>query len=118
MVSPISTQAELDGAVGPPISGASAAQCGALSPEVLEARAAGPLPAATQGVAADGFEASQGQPRRGALPGTAEGGWRRGDREEPTAAQMLHSLSCSWVAGAAPATQPNIFHLATEITAV
>lgn len=46
-------------------------------------------------------------------------GWlEEGDRNEPTAAQMLHSLSHSQVAGAAPATRASFFHLTTEIPVV
>lgn len=87
-VPPVFPQAELGGAAGarasgPSASGPSAAPRGALSPEEPGARAAGPLPAPTQGAAAHGFEARQGPPRRAALPGTAECGWRRGTERSP-----------------------------------
>lgn len=71
MASPISTQANTVSYMCPFL-GASTAQ--SLSLEMQEARAAGPLPAPTQGAAAVGFEAKQGPPRQRALPGTAEGG--------------------------------------------
>lgn len=105
-VSPVSTQAEPAGSVGPPILGALAAQCGALSPETLEAM---------QGAAADGLEARQGPPS--ALPGTAEGGWRRTERS-PQLPRCCILSPAAGVAGAAPAPQPNIFHLTTEMAAV
>lgn len=102
-VPPISTQAELGGAVGPAVSGASAARCRALSPEALEAGAARPLPAPTQGAAAAGFEARQGPPRRGALPSTAEGGWSRGTDRSP---QLPRCCVLSPAAGLLELLQP------------
>lgn len=81
----------------------STAPRGALSPEEPGAGAAGPLPAPAQGAAADGSEARQGPPRRGALPGTAEGGWRRGTERSP---QLPRCCILSLAAGLLELLQP------------